>query len=148
MSLTKGHTLKKRLDSYVQPDVQWTRIETLLAAYDGMLSRLEAALPLVEQGNMARAQPLLLTSQRLVLALYEGLDLRYGEMPANMQKLYMFVLSCIGLGQKFDVPAAIKVLKIIQSGLIEIKDKAIELERSGQVPPVTESPRILRQIVA
>ena len=138
----------KRMNAYAQPEVQWTRIEMLLAAFEGTISRLEMAHQLIEQGETFRAQPLLLTAQRLVLALYEGIDLRYGEIPANMQKLYLFVLGCIGVGENLDLPAAIKVLKIIQSGLQDIKVTANELEHRGEIPPVTEAPKLLRNIVA
>lgn len=138
----------KRLDAYAQPAVQWTRIEMLLAAFDGTISRLETAQSLLEQGESIEAQQLLLTSQRLILALYEGIDLRYGETPANMQKLYLFVLGCIGVGEKLDLPAALKVLKIIQGGLRDVKEVAKDMERRGQVSPVTEDPRMLRNIVA
>lgn len=138
----------RRLDAYAQPAAQWTRIEMLLAAFEGTISRLEKARELLDQGETFRAQPLLLTSQRLVLALYEGIDLRYGEIPANMQKLYLFVLGCIGVGEKLDIPAAINVLKIIESGLKDIKDTANDMERRGEIPPVTEPPKLLRNIVA
>lgn len=138
----------KRLNSYAQPEVRWTRIEMLLAAFDGTISRLETALQLIEQNEQERAQPLLLAAQRLVLALYEGIDLRHGEIPANMQKLYLFVLGCIGVGASLDLPAAIKILKTIQSGLQDIKQTAVEMERRGDVQPVTEQPRLLRNIVA
>lgn len=138
----------KRLDSYAQSAVQWTRIEMLLAAFEGTLSRLETAQKLIEQNEFERAQPLLFTSQRLVLALYEGIDLRYGEIPANMQKLYLFVLGCIGVGEKLDLPAAIKVLKIIQGGLQDIRETANEMERNGQLSPVPENPKVLKYIVA
>src|SRR5712672_2796627 len=130
----------KRLDAYAQPAVQWTRIEMLLAAFDGTISRLEMAQSLLEQGESLQAQQLLLTSQRLILALYEGIDLRYGETPANMQKLYLFVLGCIGVGEKLDLPAALKVLKVIQGGLREVKDVAKEMERRGHVFSVSGEP--------
>ena len=138
----------KRLDTYAQSAVQWTRIEMLLAAFEGTLSRLETAQKLIEQNEFERAQPLLFTSQRLVLALYEGIDLRFGEIPANMQKLYLFVLGCIGVGEKLDLPAAIKVLKIIQGGLQDIRETANEMERQGQLSSVTENPKVLKYIVA
>lgn len=138
-----------RRNSYVQPVVKWTRIEMLLAAFEGTITRLETAQSLIEQNELVRAQPLLLTAQRLVLALYEGIDLRYGEVPANMQKLYLFVLGCIGVGEKLDLPGAIKILKIIQGGLLDIKDSANELERQGQISPSPEAdPTVLKHIVA
>ena len=138
----------KRLDAYAKPSVQWTRIEMLLAAYDGTITRLEQAQSLLDQNEPLRAQPLLLTSQRLILALYEGIDLRYGEIPANMQKLYLFVLNSIGIGPKLDLPAALKILKIIQSGLQDIRATANEMERGGELSPTPEASQVLRNIVA
>src|SRR5436305_10198110 len=133
----------KRLDSYASSSLQWTRIEMLLAAFDGTITRLESAQSFLEQGDPIKAQPLLLTAQRLILTLYEGIDLRYGEIPANMQKLYLFVLGCIGVGESLDLPAAIKVLKIIHHGLKDVKDAANEVERKGHVSSANEHPRLL-----
>jgi flagellin-specific chaperone FliS len=139
----------KRLSAYSQPAVKWTRIEMLLAAFEGTISRLETAQSLIEVKDLMNAQPYLFAAQRLVLALYEGIDLRYGEIPANMQKLYLFVLGCIGVGEKLDIPAAIRVLKIIQGGLMDIKDTASEMERRGEIAPASDDqPQLLRHIVA
>ena len=138
----------KRFDAYAQPAAKWTRIEMLLAAFDGTISRIEKAQRLFDQNEPVKAQLSLLTAQQLVLALYEGIDIRYGEIPANMQKLYLFVLSCIGVGKQLDLSAAIKILKIIQKGLLEIKETANEMERKGKIAPTPESSQIMRNIVA
>lgn len=138
----------KRLDAYSQPAAPWTRIEMLLAAFDGIINRLERAQALLEQDEAIKAQPLLLRSQQIVLALYEGIDLRYGQIPQNMQKLYLFVLTCIGMGPKIDVPAALKILHMIRDGLESIRGSASEMERRGELSPVVEDPRLLRHIVA
>ena len=125
----------KRLDAYAQPAVRWTRIEMLLAAFDGTISRLQEAHDLLEQGETFKAQPLLLRSQQIVLALYQGIDLRFGQIPENMQKLYLFVLNCIGMGTKLDIPAALNILQTIRGGLESIRDQANEMERSGNLAP-------------
>ena len=138
----------KRLENYAASTAQWTRIEMLLAAFDGTITRLEKAKLLLEQNQITEAAQPLLTAQRLVLALYEGIDVRYGDIPKNMQQLYLYVLGCIGVGKQLDLPAAIKVLRIIQNGLLEIKDSANEMERSGQLTPAPENSNLLRHIVA
>lgn len=138
----------KRLDAYAQPAVKWTRIEMLLAAFEGTISRIEKAQSLLEQNEPIQARLSLLTAQQLVLALYEGIDIRYGEITANMQKLYLFVLGCIGAGEKLDLPAAIKVMKIIQAGLLDIKDTANEMEHGGKISPTPDNAQVLRHIVA
>lgn len=138
----------KRLDAYSQPAAPWTRIEMLIAAFDGMISRIERAQELLDQNETLKAQPLLLRSQQIVLALYEGIDLRYGRIPENMQKLYLFVLTCIGMGQRLDLPAALNILRMIRGGLGDIHTSANEMERHGELSPVGEDPRLLRNIVA
>lgn len=138
----------KRLDLYSQPAAPWTRIEMLLAAFDGIISRLERAQALLDQNETIQAQPLLLRSQQIVLALYEGIDVRYGKIPENMQKLYLFVLNSIGMGARLDLPAALNVLHTIRGGLDSIRESASEMERRGELSPVHEDPRLLKHIVA
>lgn len=138
----------KRLDTYAMSTAQWTRIEMLLAAFEGTISRLEYAKQLLDDNKSLEASQPLLTAQRLVLALYEGIDIRYGDIPKNMQQLYLYVLGCIGVGKKLDLPAAIKVLRIIQKGLLDIKDSANEMERTGQLAPAPETSSLLKNIVA
>ncbi len=138
----------KRLDAYSQPASPWTRIEMLLAAFDGMISRLERAQMFLDKDEPLNAQPLLLRSQQIVLALYEGIDLRYGQIPENMQKLYLFVLTCVGMGSALDLPAALNVLRMIREGLNGIRGSASEMERRGELSPVVGDPRLLRNIVA
>ena len=137
-----------RLAAYSQPAHIWTRIEMLLAAFDGTISRLEQARELLERGEQFKAQPLLLRSQRIVLELYSGIDLNHGSIPENMQNLYVYVLSCIGMGPELDLPAALSVLQNIRSGLDSIRDRANEMERSGELAPVNEHAQLLKNIVA
>lgn len=138
----------KRIDAYSQQKAPWTRIELLLAAYDGILSRLERAQAFLDSGEPLKAQPLLLRSQQLVLALYEGTDARYGEIPQNMQKLYLFVLTCIGMGTDLDIPAARRILGKIQEGLVSIRGTANEMERRGEISGTVDETRTLRHVIA
>lgn len=138
----------KRLDAYSQPAAPWTRIELLVAAFDGIISRVERAEEFLDHQEPLKAQPLLLRAQQIVLALYEGIDLRHGKIPENMQKLYLFVLTCIGMGPKLDLPAALNILRMIRNGLGDIRNTASDMERRGELAPVVEDPRLLRNIVA
>jgi flagellin-specific chaperone FliS len=119
----------------------------LLAAFDGVIQRLQAAQELIVANNSWKAQPLLLRAQRIVLELYSGLDLRHGEVPNNMGKLYLFVLHCIGLGESLNLPAAIEVLGIIRQGLNDIRETAKDLERRGQVPQAPSETHVLQNVV-
>ena len=124
----------RRLDAYQQQSPNWTRIEMLLAAFEGVMERVRLAQELVVANETWKAQPLLLRAQRIVLELYSGLDLRHGEVPNNMGQLYLFVLHCIGMGESLNLAAALDVLKIIHTGLNGVRDTAIDMERRGLVP--------------
>ena len=137
----------KRIDAYHQPATRWTRIEMLLAAFDGIIRCLEQAHGPVAQNEVLRTHQLL-SAQQLVLALYEGLDVRYGKIPENMQKLYLFVLSCIGMGPKLDIPAALNIMRTIRSGLNDIRDQANEMERRGDLSPAKDQTQVLRHLIA
>lgn len=116
----------------------------LLAAFDGVMQRLKAAQELIDANELWKAQPSLLRAQRIVLELYSGLDLRHGEVPDNMRKLYLFVLNCIGMGESLNVPAALEVLSIIRDGLNGIRDTANELEHRGRVPHAPYQTHVLQ----
>jgi hypothetical protein len=119
----------------------------LVAAFDGVISILEQVQgPLAENEFLKQRQ--LLTAQQLILALYEGIDVRYGAVPENMQKLYLFVLSCIGMGPKLDLPAAMKIMRTIRSGLETIRDEANEMERRGDLIPAAQESQVLRHLIA
>ena len=134
----------RRLDAYQQQSPNWTRIEMLLAAFDGVMDRVRLAQELIAANDTWKAQPYLLRAQRIVLELYSGLDLRHGEVPDNMGKLYLFVLHCIGMGESLNLPAALDVLEIIRNGLNEVRDTANDLERRGLVPHAPYQTHILQ----
>ena len=124
-------------EAYQLQSAAWTRIDMLLAAYDGTIARLEQAVEYLNNNESStKAQPLLVRAQRIVLELYAGLDLRQGEIPANMQRLYLFVLHCISVAEIDKVESAIQILSKIREGLRSIRLEAIALERNGVVHPV------------
>ena len=64
-----------------------------------------------------------------------------------MRRLYLFVLSNIGLGESLNLSAAIEVLTIIRDGLESVRGVANELERRGQVPHAPTHAGVLQNIV-
>ncbi len=138
----------KPLDAYRydQQTPNWTRVEMLLAAFDGVIERLKTAEQHLAKNEILKAQPFLVRAQRIVLELYSGLDLRHGEVPDNMGKLYLFVLHSIGMGETLNLPTALDVLGIIREGLDEIRETANEMERRGQVPHAPFQTHILQDV--
>lgn len=119
-------------NAYQQAAPNWTRMDMLIAAFDGTISRLEKAATILKtDSESTQAQLLLLRSQRLVCELYAGLNLSYGEIPKNMKQIYLFVLNSIGLGEKLQIEGAVQVLRIIREALGAIRVEANELEKQN-----------------
>ncbi len=136
------------LDAYQQQTPNWTRIDMLIAAFDGTIARLKRAADLLQKNaEDMEAQALLIRCQRIVCELYAGLNLEHGEIPKNMQQLYLFVLSRIGLGDKLEIDAAINVLMTIREGLGAVRQDAMELEKSGMWDGVDQDASSLLQAV-
>ena len=104
---------------YQQQQVpSWTRIDSLLALYDGAIERLEGALVAFAENNPQRAKPLLDRSVYIVGGMASGLDFRYGEMPQNLLRLYEFVVRCLRQRTADKTKAALGVLRTLAKGFM------------------------------
>ena len=134
----------KALQAYQQQDTpNWSRIDMLIAAFDGVTSRLKKAGDHLKKNEELKAQVLLVRAQRIICELYAGLNLEHGEIPKNMRRIYLFVLSCIGLGDKLNLEAAIDAMSTIRSGFVDIREESVRLERSGAGHTVEREPTTL-----
>lgn len=52
------------------------------------------------------------------------------------------------MGPELDLPSALGVLRNIHGGLESVRDRANEMERSGELAPVNEHTQLLKNIVA
>jgi flagellar secretion chaperone FliS len=120
----------------------WTRIDMVLALYDGAIGRLEAAAAALRLNDAAKAGPLLERSLAIVAELSAGLDFRHGEIPVNLLRLYEFAVHCISLRTVEKVEDALRVLCELREGMLGIRDEAVQLERDGLIPPVTMHHRV------
>jgi flagellar secretion chaperone FliS len=113
----------------------WTRIDMLLALYDGAIGRLESAAMALRLNDVAKAAPLLERSLAIVAELAAGLDFRHGELPVNLLRLYEFAVHCIATRTVGKVEDALGVLRELREGMLGIRDEAVRLEREGVIPP-------------
>jgi len=124
------------IQAYRQHTPDWFRIDMLLACYDGTIERIEKALELLKSNDTNAAAPLLVRAQRIILELYAGVDPSRGEIPDNMQNLYIYVLHRLSLGDADSVQSALYVLEKIREALRSIRNEAVELEQNGDLHPV------------
>jgi flagellar secretion chaperone FliS len=128
---------------YKQQQVpSWTRIDMLLALYDGAIDRMEKGIAAIKRNEPRSAKPFLFRSVLIVNELANGLDFKYGELPLNHLRLYEFVTRSLDSMELDKVEAALGVMRVLREGLRGIQAEATELERSGQIPPIGATHRL------
>ena len=121
-----------------------TRIELLLSLYDGALERLDQAETALKAGNPQGAVPHLIKAQLIVSALASGVRTGINEeMATNMLRLYEFVVRQLATPDIQKIIDARMVLNNLRAGFDAIRDEAIQLERTGQIPPAEQMQLIL-----
>lgn len=117
-----------------EPLAGMTRIEVLLAMFDGALTRLDKAAQALTNGDVPVATPYLVKTQLIVSALAAGVRLDVDpENGTNMLRLYEFVVHEIKTPRLQNVRNAAKILGILREGFEAIKDEAIRLEKTGEL---------------
>jgi flagellar biosynthetic protein FliS len=112
----------------------WTRVDLILAVYDGILDQLGRARDTLAQPDEEKARAILAKARIGVETLAAGVDLVQGEVPANFRRLYDFVLHCLAQPQLALIDAAQKVLRPLHEAFQTIRNQALDLERKGVIP--------------
>lgn len=117
-----------------QPVAGLSRIDLLLALYDGALARLGKAEMALTNGDVPVATPYLSKTQLIVTELAAGVRLDVDEqMGTNMLRLYEFVVHELKTPRLENVRNARKILTTLREGFEGIRDEANRLERGGQL---------------
>lgn len=123
--------------AYQQPAmVGMTRIDLILALYEGTLKRLEQGLDALKRNDRPAAQARLARAQVLIAGLAAGVDPEQGELPRNFLRLYDFALTSVRQETVAGVEAALRILRTLEEGLVGIRPAAQQQELSGQIPSV------------
>jgi flagellar protein FliS len=119
-----------------------TRIDTILALYDGAIGAIENARTALAADQSDRAFPHLLKAQQFIQGLASGLDLSQEESTVNFLRLFLFAAQCVESRDLEKLKGAERVLKTLREGFQEIRLQALELERTGQIPPIDSRPLV------
>ena len=114
----------------------WTRIEMLLAIYDGAIKRIGYARESLSAGNASEAEHYRLGAQRLVLQLISGIDLQFGDLASQIHGLCVHVASVLSNSDEESLAHCSEVLQTLREGFAGIKEEAVTLESDGEIPPL------------
>ena len=111
-----------------------SRIDLLLALYDGALARLGKAEMALTNGDVPVATPYMAKAQVIVSELAAGVRVEVDEeMGTNMLRLYEFVTHELRTPRLANVRTATKILTTMREGFEGIREEANRLERSGEL---------------
>ena len=120
--------------SYADPYASMSRIDLLLALYDGALARLAKAEMALTNGDVPVATPYIAKAQLMVTELAAGVRTDVdAEMGTNMLRLYEFVTHQLRTPRLGNVKTAVKILTTMREGFEGIREEANRLERSGEL---------------
>lgn len=114
----------------------WTRVDMLLALYDASLTAVEAGLAKAQAGDQNSLVDSRFRAQRLIAELISGIDAERGELPRNIQRLLAYCLDQICGETEPQWAAAARVLTQLRDSFRAIRDEAVQLEQTGQIPPL------------
>jgi len=122
-----------------QSSPSWTRIDMLLALYDGAVQRCEEVLAALEKNDDKTARTKLLKARLIIMGLVSGVIADGDPVTTNILRLYEFASHVLEKGGADNVRAALNVLCILREGFQKIRPEAVELERQGVIPPINST---------
>ncbi len=111
-----------------------SRIDMLLSILDAAVEHLDAAARQTAEANAVQAGHHRMKAITMVNLLRSGLDPSHGELPIRLEQLYEFVNHSLVSGQLTGIESSAKVLQEIREGFQGIRDEAVRLEESGEIP--------------
>jgi flagellar secretion chaperone FliS len=117
----------------------WTRIDMLLALFDGGIERCEKGLAALERQDSRTAKHFLVKARLIVLGLASGVVPDGDPVTTTMLRLYEYAQHALGQGSAEDVRGALNVLRILREGFQKIRTEAVDLERRGLIPPINST---------
>jgi len=112
----------------------WTRIDMLLALYDGAIERLEKAESALQSGDNFGAVSLISRVQLIIAELAAGVRVDVEpEMGTNMLRLYEYSSHQLSHPDGCGIGYARQILLTLREGFEMIREEAANMERSGKL---------------
>jgi flagellar secretion chaperone FliS len=114
-----------------------TRIDLLLALYDGAIERIAVAMNCLRDGQPSAAFEHIARAQLIVSGITTGIRTDIApQLGVSILRLLEFVVYQLAQNNLDGLSAALNVMNNLREGFNTIRPEAIQLERSGQIPPV------------
>lgn len=106
----------------------------LVLIYDKTISSILEGIRSIEKHAGENLVPIRLEVQRCIVTIVDGLDMKQGDVPANIARLCLFVTENT-IGDSLESwKASLKVMQAVREGFSGIQEEARELEYRGEIP--------------
>lgn len=117
----------------------WTRIDMLLAIYDGTLASLDAGIDALNRGDQAAFARHQIKTTRLLILLLDGVNPDGSEVARNVRDLCVYCVEQVTTPVVEQWVHARDILATLQEGFAGIREEAIQLEANGEFPELTQT---------
>ena len=111
----------------------WTRIDMLLALYDGAISTVRFAQDAKTANNTNLLTNKMIEANKYILALHSGLDTENDKVAFDVARLLNFVMLRL---EEHNFEEAVYFLEKLQASFERIREEATDLEKAGKIPPL------------
>jgi flagellin-specific chaperone FliS len=115
-----------------------TRVDVILAIFDRLVGHLEKALNALRQRKAAAPTAHLAKARLAALTLAKGVNPAGGEVAANYQRLYDYLLYSLDAASVDNVEGALRVARTLREGFLQIRPEAARMEHSGEIQPLAD----------
>jgi len=113
-----------------------TRIDMLIGLYAKTLSTFDDGIQALQNADTMALETAKIQAYRCLLALLDGIDVERGELAENFQRLCMYSIRLVRNGEIQHWQAAQRIIERLHNSFVQIRDKAVELEVKGEIPPL------------
>lgn len=111
-----------------------TRVEMLIKLYHKTTTTIEKAQQAAEQNDAIATENHKLMAYRCLIALLDGIQPEHDEVSANTHRICLYAINQVWEGTANNFANALKALCPIRDAFIAIRDEAVRMELSGEIP--------------
>lgn len=111
-----------------------TRVEMLIKLYNKTISTIEKAKLAMDSADDIATETHKLMAYRCLIALLDGIKPEHDEVSANIHRICLYSINQVWEGSANNFTNALKALCPIRDAFVAIRDDAVLMELSGEIP--------------
>lgn len=111
-----------------------TRVDMLIKLYNKTISTIEKAKQAMDAADDIAAENHKLMAYRCLIALLDGIKPEHDDVSANTHRICLYAINQVWEGSASNFENSLKALCPIRDAFVAIRDDAVQMELSGEIP--------------